>query len=426
MNRQHKILVFNVHSTLNGGDRALLECTITQIKDHFQNADITILANFPYEPFYQENHINVLPSVWICSGVTQRKPIWKQILAAGWGWLAAFLEGWFGLRLAQGDWRKLFDAYHQSDLIVGVAGNQYYSTGRYGWPFPITALAPALGHIFKKPVYIMPQSIGPLKRKWERVLLRSIYANNRLILLRDAVSMQLAKEINLPKEKIKFFPDIAFDYSPSTRQEALDILGKYGFKPDTPSVGATIIADPGRSQPPGGIEAYYAAMAEVLKRLGENYGLPIYLFIQVSGPTSQEDDRLGISQVLERLGDKKKYIHFVNEILTPAQLKACYGCMELFLPTRMHSGIFAMTMNVPCIFIGYLTKTRGMMEAIGLQDWMLQVGSVDTEELWLKVANAWKERKERSAHLATIIPQIITECRKAGSLIAEDFALDVE
>lgn len=416
------ILIYNVHSTLNAGDRALLECTVRQIRDNFSNPHLIILSNWPEEPVLQEIDAEIVPSPWICSGVTQQWSIWKQIAAAGWGWLAAQLEARFGLRLAAGNWRKLFDAYKKADLVICVAGNQYFSTGRFGWPFPVTALSSALGHIYGKPGYTMPQSIGPLKRGWERRMLRDVYSLKRMIQLRDAISEHLASEIRLPMEKIVSLPDIAFDFPPAPSEEALAILQRYGYTPGSHAVGATIIGDPGRSQPPGSMKEYYRVMAEILRRLVKQYQLSVYLFIQVAGPTSQENDRLGINQVMAHLGEDSRHLCVVDELLTPAQLKACYGYMDLFLPTRMHSGIFAMSMGVPCIFVGYLTKTRGVLQALGLDEWMVQVGSVDTEEMWKKVETAWLERKERAAHLQNIIPPIVEECRKAGLLIAKDFA----
>lgn len=416
------ILIYNVHSTLNAGDRALLECTLQQLGTNFAGARFIIVSNWPDEPFYAEQGLEVVPSAWICAGVTQRRPIVAQILAASWGWKAAWLEAHLGLRLARGDWRRLFDAYRQADLAVGVAGNQYFSTGRFGWPFPVTALAPALGHLFGKPVYTMPQSLGPLRRGWERRLLRWVYGPNRQVQVRDSVSLELARQIGLPAEKLAFIPDIAFDFEPAPREEALAVLRRYGFEPGRPAVGATVIADPGRSQPPGGIAAYYAATAEVLRRLGERLGLPVYIFVQVSGPTPQEDDRLAARQMLERLGPGGAHVRLVDEALPPALLKACYGCLDLFLPTRMHSGIFAMTMGVPCVFVGYLTKTRGVLQALGLEDWMVQVGSVETEALWQKVEAAWNERAERAERLRQVLPHVIADCRRSGKWIAEDFA----
>lgn len=47
-------------------------------------------------------------------------------------------------------WEQLFAAYRIADLVVAVAGNQFYSTGRYGWPFPVNLQAVWLANKFKK------------------------------------------------------------------------------------------------------------------------------------------------------------------------------------------------------------------------------------------------------------------------------------
>jgi len=70
----------------------------------------------------------------------------------------------------------------------------------------------------------------------------------------------------------------------------------------------------------------------------------------------------------------------INQAVKPALLKACYGYMQAFLASRLHSGVFALGMNVPTIFIGYLSKTHGVLEALGLE-----TNVIDLKDLMSKI-----------------------------------------
>lgn len=421
MQPKRTILITNIHSSQNAGDLALLEGTLMQLQAAFGQPDFILSTNWPQEAYFRQLPWPVVPSPWVCAGVRPGRPVWRQILAAVWGVLAALLEAGLGLRLACGPWRQLLDAYHQADLVVGVGGNQFYSTGRYGWPLPVSALSVALAHLFKKPFYCMPQSLGPLKRAWERRLLGWLYGRARRVQLRDALSLRLAAQIGLPPEIVRYTPDSAFDYPAAPAEEARAILGSFGYQPEIPALGVTILAEMGRSLAPGQIEQYYETMAAVLSRLITEHQLPVFIFIQVTGPTPLENDRLGALKVLARMGSAAAQVHLVDAPLTPAQLKACYGCMQLFLATRLHSGIFALGAGVPSLFVGYLSKTRGMLEQLGLADWCLDIAGLSAAELYPQVLRAWQQRRQNAARLAELLPAVVQASRAAGQQIAQDY-----
>ena len=97
----------------------------------------------------------------------------------------------------------------------------------------------------------------------------------------------------------------------------------------------------------------------------QKYGVRIYFFPQVTGPTQQEDDRFAASKVAEMMKGVEESIVTIEEPLSSEMLKGLYGLMDIFLATRMHSGIFASSMGTPTLFIGYLTKIQGMVESNG-------------------------------------------------------------
>jgi polysaccharide pyruvyl transferase WcaK-like protein len=113
----------------------------------------------------------------------------------------------------------------------------------------------------------------------------------------------------------------------------------------------------------------------------------------VYGPTPDENDFIGIERVIDTIGDQmNNKIHYINRELQPSELKACYGMMDLFVASRLHSGIFSLAMFVPTLFIGYLHKTVGVLEAIHLNDYHIDLKNVDKENLLEKVIDMWSNR----------------------------------
>lgn len=411
------ILIVNVHSAQNAGDAALVQMNVSQLRAVFPQAAFVISANYPDEDFYQQlPGVRVIPSAFALVGAMRSRPVPLQILALMWGTFLALLctllpgraETW----LPVGKWGELFRTYRQVDLVAAVSGNQFLSMGRYGWPFPLVSFGPALAHLFGKPLYVLPQSIGPFKRGWERVLLKWIYGRARKVYLRDNVSMDLAREIGLPARTVSFAPDPAFGLPACSLEQARNTLSRYGYQPGKKALGVTVIAPIARTLDEKSVDQYYQDMAVVLDRFARTYHTHIYIFSQVTGPTAREDDRRAGREVLSRLPRDQQAVSLVEETLSPGMLKACYGCMDLFIASRLHSGIFSTGAGVPTLFIGYFTKTRGLLQAMGLEDWLLELGKMDSVQLWEKLTQAWENRLEiaaetraRAAEFAAANPQ---------------------
>jgi colanic acid/amylovoran biosynthesis protein len=420
------ILIINVHSSQNIGDLALLEAAFSICRAAFEEPRLLALVNWPDEPYFaQADGFQTLPSPLCLAGGSTETSKWKEawgiLLGSLAGWCSAHGLGWLTQRIVGPAWESLFQAYRAADLVFSVPGNIFHSTGKLGWPFLTAALQVGLAHWFKKPVYVLPQSIGPLKRGWERSMLRSLYGRARRVYLRDQISLRLAQEIGLPEEVVSFAPDPAFALPGGSQPEALGLLSHYGFQDDGRNIGVTIISPMGRFLDPQKLEAYYSTLADVLEQMALELQVRIFLFNQVTGPTALEDDRLAVEKVLKMIPGGSSRIHWVNETLSPAMLKACYGQMQLFIASRLHSGIFALSMGVPTVFIGFLTKTRGVMEALGLENWVMDFSQVNSDLVLERVRSAWMEKESYAARLKEILPPIQQSISEIGKWISQDY-----
>jgi colanic acid/amylovoran biosynthesis protein len=416
-----KILLVNFHSTMNAGDLGLLISAREFLLRVFPSCEITVSANWPNEPAYRENGFTVVPSPWSLSGLNMNTSIFQQLR----NFLCISTKLWIlnsKCILADPDVDLLRSAYLEADIIVSVPGNQFYSSGRFGWPFPVSILGVLLAQRYKKPLVILPQSIGPLRRWWEKMLLRRAYGKARRIFLRDEKSLELAKEIGLPSEKVSYSPDLALGLQPGDPVLALEILQEGGVDLTRTKLGVTLISKMNRSFDSKAMQNYYAVLEVALSNFARDHLAQIIFFDQVSGPTPIENDSIPTARMvsaLRRLGIDA--IH-VNRSLTPDLLKACYGQMDAFLATRLHSGIYAIGMTVPTLFIGYLTKTQGIVRSLNIEDSFIDISDLNETMLRAKLEALWVNREEKRTHLTKTISQSKLQQADSIELLRKDFS----
>lgn len=417
------ILLVNFHSTMNAGDLGLLISAREFLLRVFPSCEITVSANWPDEHAYQENEFSVISSPWSLSGLNEKISIFRQ--------LRKFFQVTLKLcdtnpnrTFLDTDLNRLRIAYRDADIIVSVPGNQFYSSGRFGWPFPVSVSGVVLAKRYKKPYVVLPQSIGPLKRWWERILMRTAYGNARRVFLRDEESLYLAREIGLPSEKVSYCPDLALGLKPVDPALALGILQKAGVNLEKPKLGVTVISKMNRSFDSQKMEDYYAALEAVLGSFSHQHSAQIVFFDQVEGPTIVENDSIPTAQITDRLKNRGIDAIHINNSLPPALLKACYGQMDAFLATRLHSGIYAMGMSIPTLFIGYLTKTQGIVRSLNIENHFIDISDLNVALLQEKLEVLWDNRTEERTHLTKIINQAKLQLAASVEMLKKDFLND--
>lgn len=416
----YKILLVNFHSTLNAGDLALLITTRDFLLKSFPQAEIWVSANWQNETAFKEYGFKALPSPWSLSGLNSDTSTINQIIHF------ADVIRKLGNTKADYSYKKpeinqLRQAYQDADLIISVPGNQFYSSGRYGWPFPVSISGAMLAHRYKKPLIVLPQSIGPLKRWWERFLIKRAFGKAKIVFLREEASLDLAKDIGLPKEIINYSPDLALELVPEEEHKAVEVLKNAGFDFLKPSLGITLISKMNRSFDSLEMQNYYNVVQESLVQFSQSHGLQVVFFNQVSGPTNVENDGIVTEKMAKELIGRGVNVTHVNTQLSPQLLKACYGQMDVFVATRLHSGIFALGMAVPTLLIGYLTKTKGVAKSLNLEEDFIDIPNLTQEKLLEKLETIWKTRDSKQVQINEMLRKASLEIEKAADKLKESF-----
>ena len=318
---------------------------------------------------------------------------------------------------------NLLTAYFEADLVVSCPGNFLYSGGRLSLWFILSVYAIAYGLLLRKPVYLFPQTIGPVRRSWERGMLRWLFPRIRLAFVRDDYSWQTLQNAGVDLSRCHLVPDLAFVFpSPDIRtgtaffcQRDMDVSNS------RPLLGVTVLSWDKLDRLFHRQEEYENAVASAIRSFVGRHGGHVLLFAQVHGPSEREDDRIPARRIRAALSDLGSRVICIEEELPAAALKAIYGEMDIFMGTRLHSNIFSLSQNVPVLAIAYQPKTHGIMSMLGLNKWVVNIEDVDSEKLSHLLEDLWNSRVELRRLIANELVKIEAEIDAIQMRIQSDF-----
>lgn len=422
------ILLINVHSSQNAGDAALTELTIRQLQESFPESRITLAMDDP------ESHRGEGPVIrsfftWLKAVSREGQPVWRKlnllwlVPATAVPILSYRFIGRPLFAFTPAGLRELVRAYLSADLIVSKPGGFLYHSGT-GLTLLLTVYTMVMGFMAGKPLYIFPQSFGPFAHRWECLLIRKLLTHVRVVMAREPVSLQQLQACGLVHPRCYLVPDLAFVYPAAARSAAEAWLHAQGIHPsdNRPFLGVTMI-NWGAQNPRFSLQSVYeAAVAATARHFVKRYKGSVILFHQVRGPLPIQDDRVPARRVAAQLSDLGAAVQVLEDPVPPDLLKALYGMMDIFIGSRMHSNIFALSEGVPVIAIGYQHKTRGIAQTVGLERWVLDIQEVSPQALITKLDKLWAEREAVREHIRQTLPGLCQQAGQAGAIIAADFA----
>lgn len=423
-----KILIVNLHSSKNAGDDLLTSVTIRQMKESFPYSEIILSMNDPAS--YCSSDIAVVGSFITWFRNQEDNLTWIHIIL----FMGVLIEslafallyrlvGTSALKMVPKKHKSLLGSYFSADLVVSAAGNFLYTSGRIGLPFIIAIYTMAYAWLTKKPLYTMPQTIGPLNRKWERSLVKWITNKARIVFVRDTLSSDVLKDIGVPPKQYRVVPDLAFAYPRSSPKLGRELLEEYGVFPHlhSPLLGITMMNWGAQTSTFTNQVMYETAVANAISTFISCYQGKAILFSQVLGPTYIEDDRVSAKRVLAQMQNYATSITMIDRDVTTEELKSAYSFMDIFIGTRLHSNIFAVCEEVPALMIEYRYKTRGVMQMLNLNSWVMDIHTIQLDDVSKKLQELWIRRQQVKQHIHTALPSIIQQASQVGQIIANDY-----
>ncbi len=196
--------------------------------------------------------------------------------------------------------------------------------------------------------------IGPIVKKGDRSLASKILDKVDVITLRDDKSDVELKELGVTKPLIKITADPAF-----TLDTDLTLSGEYYKKMAGVPEGRKLCVVSVREWK-NSVENFSDVLASLCDFCVEKHGIyPLFVPMQYPHDTM-------ISE--EIMGKMKRESYIINRELSVPEMFSVLSEAEFIIGMRLHSLIYATTLEIPAMALVYDPKVSAFMESIGQSD----------------------------------------------------------
>ncbi|MGB9681262.1 MAG: polysaccharide pyruvyl transferase family protein [Minisyncoccia bacterium] len=413
-----KIAIINHGSKFNKGDSALLNSRIQTLKEVIPEAEFSVFTFHPEidnssELKYLQN-IDTKFYGQFCQIKKSPKVILKIIILT----CKFFLYRIGFHKIFNND--KKAQEYLNADVIINTGGDGL--TEDYG-PFSWLNYAVNIwfGLILNKPVVIYGESIGPFKKRINKLLAKFLFNRISLITLREEISKKILDELNILKPPIYITADSAFLLKPAPDYRIKEIISKEKIENyNKPFIGISpskIIAHYGFLELKDDAEKYNKyihLMSKIVDYLIEKLGATVIFIPHVIEPWGNDDRE--VADDIIRLAKNKLNCVSIKGDYTTEEIKGIISKCDLFIGARMHAMIASTSMLVPTIGIAYSHKTHGIIgKMLGQENYVLDIKEINYDTFISKINEAWnnKEKIKKDLELK------INEIKKKAMLNAE-------
>lgn len=302
------------------------------------------------------------------------------------------------------------------DTVASIAGGDSFSD-IYGLSRLIyEALPQVLVLMMGKRLVLLPQTLGPFRGRIARRIAKFIMSRASLICSRDNSGMIEAHRFvdDKDRDKIRFCNDVGFLLEPRPTVVDLDDLISEKTR-GTCIVGLNIsgllYAGGYNGKNMFGLKTDYKQIIErlvvfVVEKKGASILLVPHVYPEPTS-VSLESDQEACKRVYEEF--KSKYdgrVRLLNGKHTPGEIKYVIGMCDVFIGSRMHSCIAALSQSIPAVAISYSDKFAGVMEILGVSDLVADPREMGLEEMMAVVGRALDQRQTWGDHLSSVLPEL--------------------
>jgi polysaccharide pyruvyl transferase WcaK-like protein len=160
-----------------------------------------------------------------------------------------------------------------------------------------------------------------------------------------------------------------------------------------------------------GLKTDYRLLVEkLIDHLIRTKGARVVLIPHVFGEEENSESDQTVCEGLYR-DLKFKYadrLYFARGKYDQSEVKYIIGLCDLFIGSRMHACIAALSQGIPTVPVAYSKKFTGVMETIGVESYVADPRTMDEDEILCTVDRAWAEKDNICRHLESRIPEVKT------------------
>jgi len=324
--------------------------------------------------------LKIIPSDWLKNKLKARNPYFKEIMETDLTFDITAGDSFsdiYGMRL--------FKKHSLMKLLFILCGNKFV---------------------------MLPQTYGPFKSRFSKIVARYLLTRTTAIYARDMAGVKCVKKILgkvADQKMIRFIPDVAFVLDPEKPKsliiEQLENLKAKGHVIVGLNVSGIIYHAEYQAVNKFGLKCDYQKLInDIVKSLMVYPNTVVVLVPHVFVKTGHlESDPDAGSKVYQQMVDEyPDRILLVEEVFNHKQIKYLIGCCDFFMGTRMHACIAALSQYVPAVGLAYSDKFVGVFESVGVGDLIADLRT-ENEQILACVQDTFNKRTEIAEKLHVTI-----------------------
>jgi len=308
------------------------------------------------------------------------------------------------------------------NVVVDLSGFGYSDEARKTGML-VKGLTIIICKLFRKPVILYAQSLGPFNYKFTRLLCRICLQRADMIVVRGKISKGHLYSLGIRKN-VHVYADSAFLLEPVSRKRLTEILRKENVKKRKSALRIGIAVNLRiyeRTKGTGTENRYVNMMAQLSDFLVEKLNAEI-VFVPYEFPYKSAmrgyDDRF-VAKMIYTKAKNKHRIQLIENEYDPRELKALTQIFDLFIGCRFHSIVASTSMCVPTIAIGWSHKYLEMMEVLGQAKYVCDYRDLSLNHLINLVNDALYWRKEIKKELEAKLKVVKNSAIENANLVAK-------
>lgn len=387
----------------NKGCEAIVRGTTKIIRKYFKNPSFQCYSTFENNDFFttQTSHES--------DNSVVHKNIYKPKGVAA---LAFRALGPLATRIRQNyEYKEMIPVLDQACAVLSVGGDTYALD--WGVPRLYTDLDDVVIRN-NKPLIIWGASIGPFNQnpEYESYILNHLKDVNGLFVREPKTIEYLEK--NGVQGNIYHVGDPAFVMDPS--KPNTDLIPSI----EDDAIGMNLSTLMARYVTNGDREQWVDTAAKLIKQLHRRFERPIYLIPHVTRPVPSDNDYVFLKSALKKSNVHSNEIHLIPPDLSATESKWVIGNMSLFLGSRMHSNIAALSSCVPTLTLAYSIKAIGInIDIFGSDEYCLQPGVITIEKIISSLSRLTEDETNIRQKLHDEIPKVQERAYNAGKYLKD-------
>lgn len=272
----------------------------------------------------------------------------------------------------------------------------------------------------KTKLVIMPQTLGPFKRKWVKLVAKYILNKANNVFVRDEISKKVVIENLSIKRDIKYIPDMAFYMKPDNNISIEKFINDFNNIKIGVNVSALLYNGGYTGNNMFNLKLNYKNLIDnLIQTFAKMDGIDIILIPHVMTTELEvEDDFRVCKKIADNISKSINIkINTIDKFYREDEIKAIISGCDFFIGSRMHACIGAISTMVPTAPIAYSRKFIGIWDKLDLGNCVTDPRNQSEYEIIKSILNTFNNREEIKSILNKKIPLLKKQIQQIIDII---------